>query len=202
MVAPAARRHCPLQQGDVRRLDARCLVFCHPPLFRLPDPAPRCGGQIRGNVQVWTSPVRPVKPGGGPSRPLGTGRSAACGSATGAGMGAARAMGRLRNFSQAFTFAASTNEGVGVNNVEKESQRQPDGRSGYQSIGQYLGHGLTLAASTLLFLWLGTKADDWLGTEPWLALLGAFLGAGAGFYHMYHHLVEVPRNEAGEDGSG
>lgn len=57
----------------------------------------------------------------------------------------------------------------------------------------YLGYGLTLAASTLLFLWLGTKADGWLGTEPWLALLGAFVGAGAGFYYMIYHLVIVPQ---------
>lgn len=61
------------------------------------------------------------------------------------------------------------------------------------SPAEYLGHGLTLAASTLLFLWLGTRADGWLGTDPWLALLGAFVGAGAGFYHMYHHLVVVPQ---------
>lgn len=64
----------------------------------------------------------------------------------------------------------------------------------------YLGHGLVLAASTLLFLWGGTEADEWLGTEPWLALLGAFIGAGAGFYHMYHHLVVVPRDR--EKGRG
>jgi F0F1-type ATP synthase assembly protein I len=74
---------------------------------------------------------------------------------------------------------------------------QPDGkrpdRPAAASAAEYLGHGLTWAASTLLFLWLGTKADGWLGTEPWLALLGAFIGAGAGFYHMYHHLVIVPR---------
>lgn len=61
------------------------------------------------------------------------------------------------------------------------------------SASAYLGHGLTWAVSTLLFLWLGTKADDWLGTEPWLALLGAFLGAGAGFYHMYSQLIVQPR---------
>lgn len=67
-------------------------------------------------------------------------------------------------------------------------------------VAEYTGHGLTFAASTLLFLWLGTKADGWLGTEPWLALLGAFVGAGAGFYHMYRQLVVVPR-EREEGGS-
>lgn len=75
------------------------------------------------------------------------------------------------------------------------------GRRPAASTSQYLGHGLTWAASTLLFLWLGTKADAWLGTEPWLALAGAFVGAAAGFYHMIHHLVVVPREreEPGED---
>jgi hypothetical protein len=38
-------------------------------------------------------------------------------------------------------------------------------------------------------LWLGTKADAWLGTKPALTLLGAFAGAAAGFYYMYSNLV-------------
>lgn len=75
--------------------------------------------------------------------------------------------------------------------AEGPGKRSVD-RSG-QGASEYLGHGLTLAASTLLFLWLGTRADAWLHTEPWLSLGGAFVGAGAGFYHMYHHLVVVPR---------
>ena len=84
------------------------------------------------------------------------------------------------------------------------AREQEDGRSVGQSAAaasEYLGHGLTLAASTLLFLWLGTKVDGWLGTEPWLALLGAFVGAGAGFYHMYNQLVVVPR-ERSREGEG
>ena len=55
--------------------------------------------------------------------------------------------------------------------------------------GPYLGYGLTWALSTLLFLWLGSRADEWLGTKPWLTLIGAFVGAGAGFYYMYRHLM-------------
>lgn len=72
----------------------------------------------------------------------------------------------------------------------------PQGQPGPVSVAEYLGHGLTWAASTLLFLWLGTKADGWLGTEPWLALFGAFIGAGAGFYHMYRQLIVAPRERA------
>lgn len=77
---------------------------------------------------------------------------------------------------------------------------QPEGKRdvGQPAVASYLGHGLTLAASTLLFLWLGTKADGWLGTEPWLALVGAFVGAGAGFYHMVHHLIVAPQSKRNE----
>lgn len=75
---------------------------------------------------------------------------------------------------------------------------KPDSKSQQPGVEAYLGHGLTLAASTLLFLWLGTKADEWLNTEPWLTLLGAFVGAAAGFYHMVQQLIVVPRERERE----
>lgn len=82
-----------------------------------------------------------------------------------------------------------------------EPDRKPKTGSKQVNPAEYLGHGLTWAASTLLFLWLGTRADVWLGTEPWLSLVGAFVGAGAGFYHLIHHLVVVPkqREETGDE---
>ena len=83
--------------------------------------------------------------------------------------------------------------------MEAPRRKGPD-RSTESSPGEYLGHGLTWVASTLLFLWLGTRADAWLGTDPWLSLLGAFVGAGAGFYHMYHHLVVAPRDRGSKGG--
>lgn len=55
--------------------------------------------------------------------------------------------------------------------------------------GSYAGLGLQLAASIGLFLWLGWKADHWIGTTPLLTILGAFVGAAAGFYSLYRHLV-------------
>ena len=61
---------------------------------------------------------------------------------------------------------------------------------------RYLGIGLTWALSTALFLYLGSLADRWLGTEPWLTLVGAFAGASAGFYYMIHHLIVAPRQRA------
>jgi F0F1-type ATP synthase assembly protein I len=66
---------------------------------------------------------------------------------------------------------------------------------------RYLGIGLTWALSTALFLYLGSLADGWLGTEPWLTLVGAFVGAAAGFWYMYRHLVVEPqrRQREGKD---
>ncbi|MBR9988698.1 MAG: AtpZ/AtpI family protein [Gemmatimonadetes bacterium] len=61
---------------------------------------------------------------------------------------------------------------------------------------RYLGIGLTMALATGLFTFVGMRLDGWLDTEPWLTLAGAFVGAGAGFYYMYYHLVIAPRNRA------
>jgi F0F1-type ATP synthase assembly protein I len=69
----------------------------------------------------------------------------------------------------------------------------PQRRSETVEVGRYLGLGLTWALSTLLFLYLGSRADAWLHTKPYLTVLGAFLGAGAGFYSMIYNLMVVPR---------
>jgi hypothetical protein len=72
-----------------------------------------------------------------------------------------------------------------------------DQKKGTQAeISRYLGYGLTWALSTLLFLWLGTKADGWLGTKPALTLIGAFVGAAAGFYYMIHGLSGEKRGKS------
>ena len=77
----------------------------------------------------------------------------------------------------------------------KESQRALL----WASAGQFTGYGLTFALSTLLFLLGGWWLDGKLGTMPLFLILGAFVGAGAGFYSLYYHLVIEPR-ERDEDG--
>jgi len=73
----------------------------------------------------------------------------------------------------------------------------------WQAAGQYAGYGLTWALSTLLFLLGGWWVDGKLGTTPLLTILGAFVGAGAGFYSLYQHLVvESRERREGEDGEG
>ena len=68
-------------------------------------------------------------------------------------------------------------------------------------LGRHAGHGLTLAAATALFAWLGSLADERLGTGPLLVVVGAFVGFGAGFYSMYRQLVagQESDGDAGKD---
>jgi ATP synthase protein I len=66
------------------------------------------------------------------------------------------------------------------------SQRTPDP---VRDATRYAGLGLTLVASTGLFLFLGWWLDGKLGSVPLFTIVGAFVGAGAGFYHMYRRLL-------------
>jgi F0F1-type ATP synthase assembly protein I len=65
--------------------------------------------------------------------------------------------------------------------------------------GQYMGYGLAWALSVLLFLGAGAWLDGKLGTSPVLLIIGAFIGAGAGFYSLYYHIVIEPRQRSDED---
>lgn len=45
--------------------------------------------------------------------------------------------------------------------------------------------GLEMGFSVLIGLFAGQYLDKWLGTEPWLLLLGLLFGAAAGFRRLY-----------------
>jgi ATP synthase protein I len=74
-------------------------------------------------------------------------------------------------------------------------QQRKSGPGTAAEASRYLGVGLTWALSTALFLYLGTLADRWLGSTPWLTLIGAFVGAAAGFWYMYRHVVIEPQRK-------
>lgn len=72
-------------------------------------------------------------------------------------------------------------------------------------MARYLGVGLTWTLSTGLFLYAGSLVDARLGSAPWLTLIGAFVGAVAGFWYMYRTVVIVPqqrRESERREGSG
>ena len=66
---------------------------------------------------------------------------------------------------------------------------------------QFLGHGMTFAASVALFGWVGFKIGARIGAESLLMILGMLLGGAAGFYNLYVQVVIRPREEQGQEKS-
>lgn len=75
-----------------------------------------------------------------------------------------------------------------VDDPDSDSRREM-----LRASGQFMGHGLTWALAVLLFLGVGAWLDSKLGTTPFLLIIGAFVGGGAGFYNLYYHIVIEPR---------
>lgn len=73
-----------------------------------------------------------------------------------------------------------------------------DSQDAIRASSEFIGYGMSFAASTLLFLLGGHWLDGKLGTSPLLALLGMFVGAAAGFWSLYSHVSGI-RNESAED---
>ena len=56
--------------------------------------------------------------------------------------------------------------------------------------------GGNLFGSVLAGWLLGFLADNWLGTDPWLMIVGIILGSYSGFMRMWHYskkMEEDPR---------
>ena len=64
------------------------------------------------------------------------------------------------------------------------TDRRPD-RRWIRQVGVLSGVGLTLVISTVLGLWGGYALDQWLGTGPWLMLVGLLLGIASGFVNLF-----------------
>jgi len=74
-----------------------------------------------------------------------------------------------------------------------------DSRDAIRASSEFIGHGMTFAASTLLFFLGGNWLDGRLGTAPLLALLGLIVGAVAGFWNLYSHVSGVRERPAQQD---
>jgi F0F1-type ATP synthase assembly protein I len=66
-------------------------------------------------------------------------------------------------------------------------EREP-GPSG-PSPWSYVGVGFEIAVPLLVGVVLGRRLDVWLGTEPWLLLVGALLGMAAGFLAFFRAVL-------------
>jgi F0F1-type ATP synthase assembly protein I len=61
----------------------------------------------------------------------------------------------------------------------------PSDRRWIRQLGNLSGVGLTLVISTVLGLWGGYVLDRWLGSAPWLMLVGLLLGIASGFVNLF-----------------
>jgi F0F1-type ATP synthase assembly protein I len=69
----------------------------------------------------------------------------------------------------------------------------------FTTMARYAHLGLQLALATGLFLFAGWWADGRLGTTPLLTILGALMGAAAGFYSMIRQLLPGSRRSGTGD---
>ena len=54
---------------------------------------------------------------------------------------------------------------------------------------KYVSLGLTFAGGILLFMAAGYALDRWIGTLPWLTLVGTIVGAILSFLAVYRRLM-------------
>ena len=64
---------------------------------------------------------------------------------------------------------------------------------------QFLGHGMTFAASVALFGWVGARVGTRIGAESLLLILGMLFGGAAGFYHLYVQVAKRPGEQQGRE---
>ena len=72
--------------------------------------------------------------------------------------------------------------------------RRPVTGSWQQSLHEassYISLGMQLALTMVFFVGGGYFLDRWLGTEPWLLLVGAVLGMAAVFVHLFRLVAQL-----------
>jgi len=67
-------------------------------------------------------------------------------------------------------------------------------QSAWKALGELSTIGLTLVVATVLGLAGGYYLDRWLGTSPWLTLIGLLLGIAAGFVNLFRSVKRAERN--------
>lgn len=71
--------------------------------------------------------------------------------------------------------------------------------SSWRGLGPLFQLGMTFVMSTVLGLAGGFWVDRWLGTGPWLLLLGLGFGIAAGFVNLFRSVKDAERREQKDD---
>jgi ATP synthase protein I len=66
-------------------------------------------------------------------------------------------------------------------------------KSSWKALAELSTVGITLVLATVIGLAAGYYADRWLGTSPWLTMLGLGFGIAAGFVSLFRSVKAVER---------
>lgn len=70
----------------------------------------------------------------------------------------------------------------------------PPGEQGtWKALGELSSIGFALVIATVIGLVAGYWLDRWLGTAPWLMLIGLGLGIAAGFVNLFRSVNRAER---------
>jgi ATP synthase protein I len=64
----------------------------------------------------------------------------------------------------------------------------------WKALGELSSIGITLVVATVIGLAGGYYLDRWLGTSPWLTLIGLMFGIAAGFVNLFRSVKRAERN--------
>ena len=66
-------------------------------------------------------------------------------------------------------------------------------QSAWKALGELSTVGLTLVLATVIGLAGGYYLDRWLGTSPWLTLIGLVFGIASGFVNLFRTVNRAGR---------
>ena len=70
----------------------------------------------------------------------------------------------------------------------------PGEPNAWKALGELSTVGITLVVATVIGLAGGYYLDRWLGTSPWLTLVGLLFGIAAGFVNLFRAVKRAERN--------
>lgn len=70
----------------------------------------------------------------------------------------------------------------------------PGEESSWKALAELSSIGMTLVLATVIGLAGGYCLDRWLGTSPWLIMIGLGLGIAAGFVNLFRSVKRAERN--------
>ena len=70
----------------------------------------------------------------------------------------------------------------------------PGEKDAWKALAELSTIGMTMVLSTVIGLAGGYFLDQWLGTKPWLTLIGLGLGIAAGFVNLFRSVRTAERN--------